>query len=85
MDHNVGVCGYDLLFGCQFGTLLELEIANGSGQRQITVHSAKIDKAAGSCDSCLLAYTRQAVRPWLARKGWWRQGWAKRAPSFCGL
>ena len=30
MHHNVRVCGYDLLFGCQLGTLLELKITNGS-------------------------------------------------------
>ena len=55
MYNDVRVCRHDLLFRCQLGTLLELEIADGPRQREIAVHSAKIDKAAGSRDSRLFA------------------------------
>jgi hypothetical protein len=54
--HNVWVCRDDLLLWRKVGALLELKVTNGSGKRQVAVHSAEIDKAAGRCDSCLFAY-----------------------------
>ena len=54
--HNVWVCRDDLLLWRKVGALLELKVTNGSGKRQVAVHSAEIDKTAGRCDSCLFAY-----------------------------
>jgi hypothetical protein len=87
MDHDVRVRGYNLLFRCQLGALLELEIADSARERQVTVHSAEIDKAAGSCDSRLLAYTSSNTSMVSIKVGGDRGGApiAKRAPSFCGL
>lgn len=55
VHNNVRVRSDYLLFWCQFSALLEFEIANGSRERQVSVHSAKINKAAGSRDPCLFA------------------------------
>lgn len=54
--HDVWVCRHDLLLWRKVGALLELKVTNGSGKRQVAVHSAEVDKAAGRCDSCLFAY-----------------------------
>lgn len=51
---DVGEGGHDLVFGGQLGALLELEIANGTRQRQVAVDTAKVDEAASGCDSVLL-------------------------------
>ena len=55
VDHNIGVCGNDLLLGCQLGALLELKIANSSRESQISVHATKVDETASSSDTSLLA------------------------------
>lgn len=55
MYHNVGVGGHNLLLGSKLGALLELEVANGSGESKVAVDPSKIDEATGGGDSCLLA------------------------------
>jgi hypothetical protein len=62
VDHNIGVGRDNLLLGRQLGALLELEIANGSRQRQVSVHAAKVDKSTRSCDSRLFAYKHAQKR-----------------------
>ena len=56
VNHNIGVGRDNLLLGRQLGALLELEIANGSRQGQVSVHAAKVDEATGGCNPCLFAY-----------------------------
>jgi hypothetical protein len=43
------------LLGCQLGALLELKVSDRSRQGQVSVHTAKVDEATGSCNSRLLA------------------------------
>lgn len=52
---HIGVGSHDLLFGRQFGTLLELKVTNGTGQSEVAVYTAKVDEAAGGTDTGLLA------------------------------
>ena len=59
--HDVWVCGHDLLLWCKLGTLLELKVANGSGKRQVAVHSSEINKPTGRGDSCLFAYQPESL------------------------
>ena len=58
MSDHVGKRSNDLLFRSQVCTFLELEIANCAGQGQVAIDSAKVDKATGCTDSCLLACRR---------------------------
>jgi hypothetical protein len=51
---DIGVSGDNLVLGRQLGTLLELKVTNGAREGKVSIHSAKIDKATGSCDSVLL-------------------------------
>jgi len=51
----IRVCSDNLLLGSEIGTLLELEVANGTRQCQIAVDSAEIDEATRSTDSGLFA------------------------------
>lgn len=53
--HDVGVGGHDLLLGSKLGALLELEVADGSGESEVAVDPSKVDETTGSRDSCLLA------------------------------
>lgn len=56
---HVGVCGDDLLLGSELCALLELEIADSSGQGEVAVDTTEVDETAGGGDSRLLAYTKQ--------------------------
>lgn len=51
---DIGESGHDLVLGGQLGTLLELEIANGTRQGEVTVNSAKVDEATSCCNAVLL-------------------------------
>jgi len=55
VDHDIGVGRDNLLLGCQLGALLELKVSDRSRQGQVSVHTAKVDEATGSCNSRLLA------------------------------
>jgi hypothetical protein len=52
---NIWKCGHDLLLWRQICALLELEVANGSAEREISVDSAKVDESACCTYPCLLA------------------------------
>jgi hypothetical protein len=52
---DVGVCGDYLLFGGQLGALFEFKIANSPGEGEVAVNTPKINKAAGSTYTRLLA------------------------------
>lgn len=56
---DVRVGGYDLLLGGEVCALLELEVADGSRQSEVTVDTAEVDESAGSSNSCLLACREQ--------------------------
>jgi hypothetical protein len=56
MNHNVGVCGNDLLLWSQLCALLELEVSDGAGEREVAVHPTEVNETTGGSDSCLLAY-----------------------------
>lgn len=56
MHLDVGVGGNDLVLGGELGALLELKIANSTGQGQVAVDAAEVDKATRGCDSILLVY-----------------------------
>ena len=64
--YNIGKSCNNLLFRCQVGTLLELEISDSSRQRQITIDTSKVDEAASSTDSGLLACNKSAMC-WMER------------------
>jgi hypothetical protein len=55
VNSHIGESSDNLLLGGQFGTLLELEVTNGSRESKIAVNTAKVDKAAGGTDTSLLA------------------------------
>lgn len=55
MYHNVGVGGHDLLLGSKLGALLELEVADGSGESEVAVNPSKVDETTSGGDSRLLA------------------------------
>jgi hypothetical protein len=48
---DVGVCGNDLLFWRKFCRLLELEIANGSREREVSIDTTKVDESTSSSDT----------------------------------
>ena len=58
---DVGVCCDYLLLRGKFGGLLELKVANGSGQRQVSVHSAEINKASRGRNSGPLRWHTSAT------------------------
>ena len=58
---DVRECGHNLLLRGEVGTLLELEVANGSAQRKIAVDSAEIDETACRTDSRLLTLVLRLV------------------------
>lgn len=58
MYHNVRVGGHNLLLGSKLGALLELEIADGSGESEVAVDPSKVDEATSGGNSCLLAWER---------------------------
>ena len=60
---HIGVGSHDLLFGRQFGTLLELKVTNGTGQSEVAVYTAKVDEAAGGTDTGLLACREKLATP----------------------
>ena len=43
--------GDDLIFRSQGLALLKLEITKRSRESQVSVHTSKLDKAAGTCDA----------------------------------
>ncbi len=55
MCHNVWVRSHDLLFRCEFGTLLELEISDSSGEGKIAVDTTEVNKTASGSNSSFLA------------------------------
>ena len=55
MNYHVGVSCDDLLLRCQLGTLLELEVTNGTGQCKVAIDSTEVDEATSGSDTCLLA------------------------------
>lgn len=57
MHRNVGECRDNLRLWREIGALLELEIANGSGEGKVAVDTAKVDKAPRSTDARLFAYS----------------------------
>jgi len=53
---HIWECRNNLLFGREIRALLELEIANGSAQREVAIDAAKVDKSTCCADTCLLAF-----------------------------
>lgn len=51
----------NLVFGRELSALLELKVTNGTGQSEVTVDAAKVDKATSGCDSVLFAYRNALV------------------------
>lgn len=56
MDSHIGIGGDNLELRGQLSALLELKIANGTGQGKVAVDTAEVDETAGSNDTRLLAY-----------------------------
>lgn len=56
MDHDVGVGGHYLLLRSKLGALLELEVADGSGESEVAVDPSKVDETTSGGDSRLLAW-----------------------------
>lgn len=56
MYHDVGVGGHNLLLRSKLGALLELEVADGSGESEVAVDSSEVDEATSRGDSRLLAW-----------------------------
>lgn len=56
---HVGVCGDDLLLGSELCALLELEVADSSGQGKVAVDTTKVDETTGSSNPCLLACAKE--------------------------
>lgn len=52
---DVGERRHDLLLRRKVCALFELEISDGSAERQVAVDSAKVDESAGCTYTCLLA------------------------------
>lgn len=57
LDIGVG-CDNLVLWG-KVGTLLELEVANGTGQGEVAVDTTKVDEATSGSDTVLLAYAKE--------------------------
>lgn len=55
MAHHIGESCYYLLLRRKLGALLELKIPYRSGESQVTVDTAKIDKTTGCGNTSLLA------------------------------
>jgi hypothetical protein len=58
---DVRVCGDYLLLGGKLGRLLELEVANGARQRQISVDTSEVDEASRGRDPCTLRWHMSAT------------------------
>jgi hypothetical protein len=56
---DIGVGCDNLVLWRKVGTLLELEVANGTGQGEVAVDTAKVDEATSGSDTVLLAYTNE--------------------------
>jgi hypothetical protein len=56
MHNYIRVGSYDLLLRCKLGTLLELEVANGTGESKVAIDPTEIDKATSGSNSSLFAY-----------------------------
>jgi len=56
VDLNVWKGSDYLLLWREVGALLELKVAYRAGQREVTVNTAKVDKAACCLDTCLLGW-----------------------------
>ena len=56
MRDHIGECSDNLLLGSEIGTLLELEVTDGTRQRQVAVDSAEVDEATSGTDSGLFSY-----------------------------
>ena len=68
VHNHVGICRDDLLLWREFCALLELEISNGAGERQITIDPSKINKPTSSHDPSLLAYKQVRRRYGLGKE-----------------
>lgn len=55
MRCDIGVCGDYLLFGGQFGALLEFKIADSSRKGKVAVNTSEIDEASRSTDTGFFA------------------------------
>lgn len=58
MSDNIRKGCHNLLFRCEFGTLLEFEVPNGSGEGKVAIHTSEVDKPSGSIDTRLLPYSK---------------------------
>lgn len=59
MYGHVGVSRDNLLLGSELCALLELEVADSSGQGKVAVDTTEVDEPASGSDSCLFAYKKQ--------------------------
>lgn len=77
MNGHVRVGGDDLLLRGQIGALLELEVANGTGQGKVAVDTTEVDEATSGADSCLLTFCKVSTANTMATE--------RDEPSFWGL
>jgi hypothetical protein len=61
VHRDIWECSHDLLLRWQICALLELEVANRSAEREISIDSAKVDEAACCTYPCLLALVLRLV------------------------
>ena len=50
----IGERRHDLLLWGQLGALLELKVTDSAGEGKVAVDAAKVDEAAGGCDTGFL-------------------------------
>lgn len=84
MHHDVGVGGHDLLLRSKLGALLELEVADGSGESEVAVDPSKVDETTSGGDSRLLAWKQRGQKT-MCVCGAARRGQGGSTPSFWGL
>lgn len=63
MSDHVRISGHYLLLGGKLGALLELKVSDSTGESKVAVDTAKVDKAAGGLNTCLLAWTKRGTAP----------------------
>lgn len=61
VDCHVGESSNNLLLWGQVGALLELEVSDGSAEREVAVYSAKVDESAGCAYPCLFTLVLRLV------------------------
>lgn len=59
MCDHIGKGGHNLLFWGQVGALFEFKVADCAGQGEVSIDSAKVDKATCSSNSSFLAFRGQ--------------------------